>query len=146
MPAVPLPAFIAHGRDDPRLPFATDGARADQRLLGAVGSAATWAETNGCFDDPATSRSREGAVDRRTWCAEGASPVVLLGVDGWGHDWPGPRKTDKLPSSDPLQGFHLAEEMWDFLSRHSVPVDDNGMRLTDAGQAQRSSGFSAPGS
>ncbi len=48
--------------------------------------------------------------------------VVLLEVEGWGHDWPGPRGTGKLPPTHPLGGFHLAEEMWDFLRRQVAPA------------------------
>ncbi len=114
-PAVPLPAMIAHGIDDPRLPWDA-GARDGQTLLGAVGSAEAWAEAVGCAEPPVEERDRDGAVLRRTWCAEGASPVVLLGLEGWGHDWPGPKRTDRLDASDALHGYHLAEEIWRFFN------------------------------
>ena len=137
-PATPLPAFIAHGQADPRLPWETGRARGNVKLLGAVASAEAWAEANGCGEAPVESRSHGGAVVRRSWCAGGPSPVVLLGLEGWGHEWPGPRRMDKLDvapearkrnvapearqrnPSEPLREFHLAEEMWSFFDRDPV--------------------------
>ena len=115
-PAVPLPAFIAHGTADPRLPWDTGSSRKGQELLGAVASAEAWAAANGCEEPPSTSRSHSDAVERRAWCEDGPNPVVLLGIEDWGHSWPGPRRTDRLDASHPLRGFHLAEEMWSFFA------------------------------
>lgn len=116
-----MPVFIAHGKSDNRLPYDTLGLagpaaeRKNIRLLGGVGSARAWAEANGCTEDPRGSTA--GAVERREWCTGSDQPVVFVGLDGWGHDWPGPNLTAKLPSSEPLRNYHLAEEMWAFFSR-----------------------------
>lgn len=111
-PAAPLPAVIAHAFDDPRLPFAGPMEEDDVRLLGAEGSAAFWAAANGCREGPRSQRSHDGAVEERVWCGDSANPVVLLGIEAWDHDWPGPKRTAKLEPSDPLHGFDLAEELW----------------------------------
>lgn len=116
-PVAPLPVFIAHGNADDRLPFEIPQARNGQRLLGAVGSAGYWVEASGCTSDPRTSTGHDGATRRRTWCSDSPHPVVLLEIDGWGHEWPGPKRTDKRPPADPLRGFHLAREMWEFFAR-----------------------------
>ncbi len=49
-PTVPLPAVIGHGLDDPRLPFTGPIEEDGVRVVGAEGSAAFWAEANGCDD------------------------------------------------------------------------------------------------
>lgn len=118
-PTASLPTLIAHGTDDRRLPWDTGAARGRQKLLGAVASAEAWARGNGCSEPPAETRS--GTVLRRSWCTEGTSPVVLLGVEGWGHEWPGPKRTDRLDASHPVYGLHLAEEMWEFFSQLESP-------------------------
>ena len=113
-PVAPLPTFIAHGLDDKRLPFEASGGRGFQVLLGAVGSAEFWRDVNGCSEPPVV--TEDGAVERREWCADGAAPVTLMAIDGWGHEWPGPKRTAKKPPDDPLHDFHLAWEMWTFFS------------------------------
>ncbi len=119
-PTTPLPAFIAHGLDDRRLPWDTPAARDGQEIFGAVASAKAWAEAVGCVEAPEENRSHSDAVMHRSWCAESPNPVVLLGLEGWGHDWPGPKRTDRLDGSRSLHGFHLAEEMWSFFKKKPV--------------------------
>ena len=114
VPGEPVPAFIAHGTADPRLPYDVPGTGGDAGLLGALGSARFWAHANGCAAAPKTGESRSGALAERTWCAEGAGPVKLLGVAGWKHEWPGPKRTGRRAAEDPLRDFHLAAEMWRF--------------------------------
>lgn len=109
-----IPVFIAHGKSDKRLPYGTPGQRRGTRLFGGVGSARAWARANGCTEDPRS--STVGAVERREWCMGSTAPVVFLGLEDWGHDWPGPNLTAKLPPTEPLRDYHLAEEMWAFWS------------------------------
>ena len=96
-PATPLPAFIAHGMDDPKIPYDPGTSRKGQKLLGAIASAGAWAEANGCDVQPVASRTHGDAVLRQAWCEEGSSPVVLFGLEGWGHAWPGPKRTEGGP-------------------------------------------------
>ena len=54
------------------------------------------------------------AVRRVTY--DGASPLTMIRLDGWGHDWAGryfTRKSD-VPS---LRRFDAAEVVWEFFSR-----------------------------
>jgi len=104
-----------HGLEDRRLPFEETTERGEhQTLLGAVGSAEHWAVANGCTEPPEITRLRGGAVEKRGWCLDSSDPIILLALEGWGHDWPGPRKTDRLPAAEPLRGYHFAEEIWSF--------------------------------
>ncbi len=116
---VAVPAIIAHGLSDARLPFEpvaeSDAPRRRQGadLLGAIGSATYWAEANGCADGPEPLEVDYGRLWR--FCPEDAERrVELIAVDDWGHDWPGPRTTAKLSPSDPRSGFDLATQMWEF--------------------------------
>lgn len=120
-PTAALPVFIGHGVDDSRLPFDVPASRGGQQLLGAVGSAQTWAENNGCDELPVINRSRSGTIEHRAWCASDRNRVILLGLEGWGHDWPGPRTTSRLEDTHPLSGFDLAEQMWEFLAQAKRP-------------------------
>ncbi len=121
-PAVALPAIVSHGSADPRLPYRADDERDPTErgglaLLGAVGSAAAWAEANGCAAPPATSMAADGALEILDWCATSDAPVRFLGVDDWGHEWPGPKRTTRLEPQLPLAGFDLADRMWAFFDR-----------------------------
>ena len=113
-----LPVFISHGSGDKRLPYESPKARAGekQKLLGAVASAEAWVRANRCDEEPDLSKPRGGALEFRQWCAGEAAQVVFLGIDGWGHDWPTPKRIGKLEASHPLSGFYLAEEMWRFFA------------------------------
>ncbi len=118
-PDTRLPVFIAHGLVDDRLLYGASDKNGQARL-GAKGSAVAWVEVNGCGDTPEVTQTRDGAVHRMTWCAGSPEPVVLLSLEDWGHDWPGPHKTNRLEASQPLHGFDLAAEMWTFFSRRKV--------------------------
>ena len=99
VPAAPIPTLVIHGTADERL--SVDGSLPDRRgnrLLGARGSAEFWAEANGCREEPEELES-DDAWTRLTWCAEpkdtavdGSGRTVQLDLlEGWGHDWPGPK-------------------------------------------------------
>ncbi len=120
-PETPLPAFIAHGVDDPRLPYLQASEPTDQRsrrdgLLGAVGSARAWARANGCpAAQPTRTTAAGGALHTDTWCHQQPHKAVeLLGIEEWGHDWPGPKRTDRLDPDHPLYELDLSERMWQF--------------------------------
>ena len=47
------------------------------------------------------------------------SAVSLYLIEDWGHDWPGKYFNGKLPQSDLLRHFDVAEIIWDFSKSHS---------------------------
>ena len=121
----PVPALIAHGRADRRLPFepsdesATPKRRQGAEVLGARDSATRWARENGCLDLAESQGVAEEVEEiwgtRWRYCAsEPQERVDLLAIDDWGHDWPGPRSRLELTPGDPDSRFDLATEMWSF--------------------------------
>lgn len=111
-PTAPLPVFVAHGREDPRLPWDEPTEReGTESLLGAVGSAAFWARSNRCTAEPVREIELRG-LEWRRWCDDGGAipPVVLVGLAGVGHDWP------DFQDDDPRADFDLAKEMWRFFA------------------------------
>jgi polyhydroxybutyrate depolymerase len=113
---VPVPAAILHGTADPRLPVA--GSRGDEDgrgTLGAREAAALWARRNGCAEEPQSEPSPRSAVEVLAWCDDGPAPVRLELLEGWGHDWPGPRFTDRRKAPAGLRGYHGAVRLWDLL-------------------------------
>lgn len=89
----PTPAMIIHGTADDRL--SVDGSLPDRRgneLLGARGTAEFWVARNGCEATP--DRSDGGAGwSREAWCDGTKARVQLDLLEGWSHDWPGPKFT-----------------------------------------------------
>jgi poly(3-hydroxybutyrate) depolymerase len=74
---------------------------------------------NGCANPPKTERLLDGKVLKRTWTGcEGHAEIALFTIEGWNHDPPTRRFTDKLPGSNPLKGFHATDIIWDFFKRH----------------------------
>ncbi len=124
-PAGAVPLIHVHGFEDPRLRWRKP--HKPKRLeknptitLDPEESAAFWARrANGCADEPTVRSFLEGAVSRWDWCEGSAAPVALLGLEGWGHEWPGPRGTAKLRKKAALRSFDAAVEMWAFFSRFS---------------------------
>jgi polyhydroxybutyrate depolymerase len=121
-PLAPVPMIVVHGDADENVPY--DGGTGGQTKGKMISipvrrSIEFWVRANGCESDPAVEQVDSGGVTRETWagCAR-ASSVELLSLDGWGHDWPGPYFTTKLPEDSPLHGFDAAELIWEFLRQH----------------------------
>lgn len=90
--ATPRPIVIFHGTDDVTVPYGggrvnAGGASNGLSTKGAEGSAAAWAEHNGCDPEP-TVVEQSPEVVKHSWtgCDE---PVVLYEIVGGGHTWPG---------------------------------------------------------
>ncbi|MFI5283922.1 MAG: alpha/beta hydrolase family esterase [Candidatus Dormibacterales bacterium] len=110
-PANPTPVLLFEGTADPLVPYQGGAAsgpmawlarrRARRHLVspgrresvGAETIAADWAATNRCHPIPAVdllaTAARDAPVERLTWSAPQAQPVVLYKINGGGHGWPG---------------------------------------------------------
>jgi polyhydroxybutyrate depolymerase len=126
-PKKPLPIIIMHGTDDDDIPF--DGGiskhrKGERTYFSVQNSVDFWTKANGCKGDPNFLSLRHGAVKIQTWDnCKNSSPTVLCKIDGWGHVWPGPYFTAKLPTNDPLFDFDAAEMIWQFFINFSRTGD-----------------------
>jgi polyhydroxybutyrate depolymerase len=120
-PKKALPILVMHGLDDRDIPF--EGGQSphrggDRTYISVPESFLFWVENNECLGSPVDSHTSGGTVAIQRWepCKNGTA-AVLITIDGWGHIWPGPYFTGKLPANDPLSGFDAAEIIWNFFKR-----------------------------
>ncbi len=109
---VPMPAWIAHGTDDPIIPYA-GGWGALRTLSGktepalpAPQVAAYWADANNCHGEPHVTRARNALIRTDRDC-EGNAQVVFVTLLGGDHRWP-------QIASDP-SAFLLSDEVAELL-------------------------------
>lgn len=132
-PAEPVTMLIMNGTDDPWVLWeggpVVPGGQDRGTVLSVDDTVALWADRNGC--------TVEGEVEwledtdpndgTRVWrkaCTggTGGSSVVLYGIEGGGHAWPG--GTQYLPRSvigAVCQDIDATQVIWDFFKSHSKP-------------------------
>lgn len=121
IPETPLPILIVHGLDDDDIRF--EGGRSIHRkgersYYPVAASVQFWVEANGCVGHPTDSHMSGGSVQLRSWdTCKNETVTALCTIDGWGHIWPGPYFTAKLPADDPLYHFDAARLIWDFFKQ-----------------------------
>jgi polyhydroxybutyrate depolymerase len=120
-PGKPLPILIIHGLEDDDVPFEGGHSvhrKGERTYLSVPDSVQFWVDANGCQGPPIHSLRCHGAVRIEAWdSCDNQSATVLGKIDGWGHVWPGPYFTDRLPDDDPLHDFDAAEMVWTFFKR-----------------------------
>jgi len=120
-PKTSLPILVMHGLDDDDIPF--EGGRSMHRkgersYFSVADSVSFWVDANACIGDPVDTRIYGGTVPTQSWDrCRNDSVVVLCKIEGWGHVWPGPYFTARLPADDPLFNFDAAEIIWNFFKR-----------------------------
>lgn len=120
-PEAPLPILVVHGMDDDDIRF--EGGRSIHRkgqrsFYSVAASVQFWIEANECVGLPTDSQMSGGAVQFRSWdTCKNNTITALCTIDGWGHTWPGPSFTAKLPADNPLYNFDVAKLIWDFFKR-----------------------------
>lgn len=131
LPPRPVPMLLINGVDDPIIPWeGADGAVVLGKSIGSVASAdrtaAFWTDRNACTAQGARewfpdADPRDGArAWRQQWSGAGpASDVVLCGIEGGGHTWPGSDRY--LPErfiGTTCMDIDATEVIWQFFSRH----------------------------
>ena len=123
-PKIPVPMIIFHGREDEAIPY--EGGQQigktgekGQDYTSVAESALFWVKSNGCSKPVKVERLLQNRVLKETWseCEDG-SETILFTIEGWNHDLPTRRFTEKLPDANPLKGFHATDIIWEFFMRH----------------------------
>jgi polyhydroxybutyrate depolymerase len=118
-PAAAVPMIVVHGREDRSVPYDGGNGKGGMTSVPVRDSVAFWVERNGCGPTPVAEWLREGRVQREIWQGSPSGAAVeLVTIQGWGHDWPGPRFTNRLDATNPLHGFDALEVIWEFFERH----------------------------
>lgn len=119
----PVSAFIVHGSEDKSVPlmggsgkWARYGIELGARPLNET--VAYWIRNDGCSSVPQVTKS--GALTRYLYAGgRGGTEVELCLIEGYGHAWPGGRKS-WLFAAKPYSLFSANDALWEFLSKHST--------------------------
>jgi polyhydroxybutyrate depolymerase len=130
-PARPVSVLIMHGTDDPLVPWQggalTIGPHRGARLLSVADSAAYWAAKDGCAGpseklwEPDADSQDGTRVWRQSYgpCAEGTD-VVLYGIEGGGHTWPGGwQYLPQVIVGPTSRDINANEVIWRFFQAHT---------------------------
>jgi polyhydroxybutyrate depolymerase len=116
-PASPVPVLHIHAKDDPQVPFA-GASRPDAadrpsapRAMSVQGTAAKWAELDGCAAQPQHILDKDGAYCEAYGYCRNKAEVQLCVTDTGGHSWPGSR------TARASQALSATDLMWDFFAR-----------------------------
>ena len=123
-PVAPVSVMAIHGTADQNVPFAGGvGAKSFVKVehTSVAASLARWRSIDQCTEQP--SASRAGPVSRETTgCARGTT-IVLVTVDGAGHQWPGavpaaPAAARLLGLDPPSTALSATDALWFFFLGH----------------------------
>jgi polyhydroxybutyrate depolymerase len=122
-PLAPVSVMAIHGTADGNVPF--DGGYGTKGVthtdhLGVAGSLARWRAIDRCA--PADVTVRSAVRTERTACA-GETEVVVIAVEGAGHQWPGakpppPAAARLLGLDQPSTALDATATLWGFFERH----------------------------
>lgn len=128
-PSNPVSVLVINGTDDPIVPW-EDNETLDETGLGNVipvpGVIEFWSEKNGCLKKPEITRiSERNPTDGTTVWMEvysgcsGGVEVILMGIDGGGHTWPGACQyaEESVIGRTSLE-FDASEIIWQFFKKH----------------------------
>jgi len=123
-PARPVSVMAIHGTGDQNVPYAGGvGAKGFVKVAhpSVASSLARWRSIDRCEGQPATSRS--GAVVRESSACASGTAVVLISVEGAGHQWPGSSPADPaaarlLKPDPPSTALSATGTLWSFFKGH----------------------------
>jgi polyhydroxybutyrate depolymerase len=131
-PSGPVSVLIINGVDDPLVPW--EGGEIDAGTLGfgdvlsAADTVEFWITNNGCSTRPEITRlsDRNEADGTSVWketysSCDGGTEVVLFGIEGGGHTWPGGYQyADELLIGKTSLEFDASEIIWQFFKEHPL--------------------------
>ena len=135
-PAGPVSVMAIHGTADQNVPFAGGvGPKSIARVehTSVAGSLAHWRAIDGCPQQPAASR-RGPVVRETTECPATGTAIVLIAIDGAGHQWPGakpapPAAARLLGLDPPSEWLDATDALWSFFQlRVASRPGPNGRR------------------
>lgn len=131
-PSNPVSILIINGTDDPVVPWEGNEATLDETNLGNMVPIESvmefWTGKNGCLAEPEITWIPERNLTDGTtvWmetysgCSDGVE-VVLLGIDGGGHTWPGAcQYADESIIGKTSLEFDASETIWEFFKEHPM--------------------------
>ena len=124
-PARPIPVLMIHGTEDPIVPWIGGEVQAfgeeRGRVLSVPDTALFWARHNGCTDVIPTTYvpADDGTGTSHTWKEECTNPesglkVILYGIDGGGHVWPGGASRPRNAPARATSGINACATIWEF--------------------------------
>jgi polyhydroxybutyrate depolymerase len=119
-PVAPVSVMVIHGTADQNVPYAGGvGAKAFVKVehTSVAASLARWRSIDECTEQPTTSRA--GTVLRETTVCATGTAIVLVAIDGAGHQWPGalpaaPAAARLLGLDPPSRALDATEALWLF--------------------------------
>ena len=111
-PQAPIALVAIHGTEDKKIPYGGEGGK----TVSALDSVRFFIENNQCAAKPQEADRFFGGYVLREWWAgcSLSSNVVMLTLEGFGHDWPN-EKTAKSLGQDGGRGFDSATLIWQYL-------------------------------
>jgi polyhydroxybutyrate depolymerase len=131
-PSKAVSALIINGTDDPLVPWDGGSIQLGDMSLGNVlpvySTIEFWVTKNGCQVQPEITRLSERNTDDDTsvWVETYAgctnnTEVVLFGIDGGGHTWPGSfQYADEHLIGKTSREFDASEIIWQFFKEHPM--------------------------
>ena len=126
-PLHPIPVLMIHGTEDPIVPWIGGEVQAfgeeRGRVLSVPDTMQFWARHDGCTDVLPTAYlpTEDGAGTSRTWkeeCTnrENGLRVILYGIDGGGHVWPGGAARPRNAPARTAPGIDACTTIWEFFA------------------------------
>lgn len=130
-PSKPLPFLMIHGKSDPFFPWdggvVDEGPSRSNEYLSVADSLNYWIANNGAAPDASTEELPNADPNDGTtvFCERheadaGGAEVVLYGIRGGGHTWPG--GSDIFPEflvGKTSQDLNASEAIWSFFAAHT---------------------------
>lgn len=118
----PVPMIAFHGTADRIVPYLGGRTPVGPDVFPSVPDfTAGWAHWNGCIAPPQASMPAPGVRRLQYLDASGDARVVLVTLEGGGHQWPGGRPLPTFLVGPYSRDIDATREMWAFFRDHPLP-------------------------